>query len=464
MVTLLSQGISIAIQLAGTVILARLLLPEDYGILAMVAAVTSFAGLFRDLGLSSAAIQQKNLTRAQQSNLFWLNVAMGTLLTGLVACASPLIVWFYGKSELLWVTVALSFSFLIGSFGSQHGAMLVRNMQYGRKAVTAISGALVGLVVSVALALQGWSYWALVWGNIAGGVTTTISLLVLSPFRPGAMAGGSGIRGMLKFGANVTAFDFVNYFARNLDNVLIGRLSGEASLGLYSRAYQLLMFPINAIRGPINAVAFPAMSRLPAGSIEFRNYYNGIANIVAALSMPITAFLFVNSKEVIYLSLGEQWGEVVPLFSVLAIASFLQPVASLRGTILLSSGQGRRYLMGGVISSSVVSAGFVIGSFWGAVGVAISYVASVLLLALPMHIYCIRGTAIRFGDFFRVIALPVFFSFVAAGLVFLVKEYLNGSTVLVRCMASLIVFLSIVIPFWFSVFKRSAFFGKSCQN
>ena len=155
MVTMVSQAASIGIQLTSTVVLARLLSPEDYGVIAMVMAVTSIAGLFRDLGLSSAAIQKKNLTRAQQSNLFWLNVVMGSLLTTIVAVGSPLVAWFYGKPELTAVTLALSASFLIGSIGTQHGAMLVRNMQFGRKAAATITGSVVSLVIAITLALNG---------------------------------------------------------------------------------------------------------------------------------------------------------------------------------------------------------------------------------------------------------------------------------------------------------------------
>jgi PST family polysaccharide transporter len=414
-VTLIFQGISIAIQLTGTVILARLLSPADYGILAMVMAVTSFAGLFRDLGLSSAAIQKKDLTRAQQSNLFWLNVAMGTLLTILVAAGSPLVVWFYGKPELLWVTIALSGSFLIGSFGSQHGAMLVRNMQFGRQAVAGISGALVGLAVSVTLALQGWSYWALVWGNLSGAVVTTILLLVLSPFRPGWFTMGSGIRDMLKFGANVTAFDFINYFHRNLDNVLIGKFVGAGALGFYSRAYSLLMLPINSLRGPINAVGFPALSRLQDQPAAYRDYYRKVTHILALASMPFTAFLFVSAKEIIHLLLGPAWGGIMPIFAILALVAFVQPVLTLWGMVVLSRGMGRRYVHLGIFNTVCSAIGFVAGLPWGAVGVATGYAIVTYVTAIPILTWAFHGTPLRLRDFFAGTARPFAASVLAAG-------------------------------------------------
>jgi len=340
MVTMLAQAVTIVVQLTSTVVLARLLSPEDYGVMAMVMAVTAFAGLFREMGLSSAAIQKKDLTRGQQSNLFWLNVAMGGLLTLIVALGSPMVAWFYQKPELTSVTLALSANFFIGSLATQHGAMLVRRMQFGRKSVATIVGAVVNLIVAISLAMRGMGYWSLVWGTLLGGITSTILILVLSPFKPELPSKGQGIREMLGFGANVTAFNFVNYFARNLDNLLIGRVWGAGALGNYSRAYALLMFPITSIRGPITSVAFPAMSRLQEEPKAYRAYYRRLIMVLANLTMPISAFLFVAASPVILLVLGEKWTGVIPIFSILALTAFIQTPYSMTGMVQLTLGRG----------------------------------------------------------------------------------------------------------------------------
>ncbi|MDB4387476.1 lipopolysaccharide biosynthesis protein [Akkermansiaceae bacterium] len=409
-VTMLSQGISIAIQLASTVTLARLLSPNDYGVMAMVMAVTGFAGLFRDLGLSSASIQKKDLTTAQQSNLFWINVGMGTLLTAMVASASPLVAWFYGKPELTAVTLALSSTFLIGSFGTQSGAMLVRIMQFGRQAAAGIAGALVGFAVSVTLAYKGLSYWSLVWGNLCGALVTTALLIKLSPFRPGMMSKGTGIREMLKFGANITAFDFVNYFHRNLDNLLIGRFIGSEALGIYSRAYSLLMLPLNTIRGPINAVGFPALSRLQNNPEQFRNYSRSITSIIAFFSMPLVAFLGVSAGWIIPLVLGPGWDQSIEVFSILAIAAFLQPVSSMRGQVMLSMGRGDRYLRWGVANAIITSISFLVGINWGLNGLAMAYAIANTVIFYPSIRYAFYGTPIRQSDFFVPLLRPAFAS------------------------------------------------------
>lgn len=406
MVTFVSQGASVLIGLISTVVLARLLSPDDYGVMAMVVSVTSFAGLFRDLGLSSAAIQKHTLTTAQQSNLFWMNLALGSTLTACLVAASPLVVWFYNNPEVLWVTIALSSSFLINSLATQSGALLVREMRFGRQAAATISGAVVGLLVSVVLALRGFRYWSLVWGQVAGGLTSASLLFVLSPFRPGLPSRGTGLREMLKFGANITAFDFVNYFARNLDNILIGRFWGAEALGFYSRAYTLLMFPINNLRGPINAVAFPAMSRLQNQPAQFCAYYRKVTSLLAFVSMPLTAFLFVTAGPTIRLILGEKWSGVAPIFAVLAITGFIQPVASLRGLVLLSTGQGKRYFQWGLFNAVSVSIGFLCGISWGTFGIAAAYAGVNYLILYPSLLLAFQHTPLKPADFFGPIARP----------------------------------------------------------
>ncbi|OAM87860.1 hypothetical protein AW736_20195 [Termitidicoccus mucosus] len=413
MVTFGAQGISIAIQLASTVTLARLLSPDDYGVMAMVIAVTSFAGLFRDLGLSAAAIQKGTLTHAQMSNLFWLNVGMGILLTSALAASSPLVAWFYGKPELIPLTLLLSTTFLIGSLGTQHGALMQRELQFGRRAVTGIAGALAGLGVSIILALHGQGYWALAWGSITGGIVTTLLLFALSPFRPGLWTRGVGIRSMLKFGANITAFDFVNYFHRNLDNILIGKFWGADALGLYSRAYSLLMLPINTLRGPINAVGFPAMSRLQNQSDAFRDYYRKVTTFLALVSMPFSAFLFVASKPVIVLALGVQWIGIVPIFAILATVGFVQPVITLWGMVVLSRGMGKRYLQLGFFNAVCSIIGFSIGLHWGAIGVAAGYAVVTYITAYPILAWTFRGTPLCLKDFSTCIFRPFIASVIA---------------------------------------------------
>lgn len=425
-VTLVAQGISIGIQLASTIVLARLLSPNDYGIMSMVTTITAFAGLFRDLGLSSAAIQKKELTHAQQSNLFWINAGMGALLSVVVAGSAPLVAWFYKRHEVFWVTVALASTFFISSLGTQHGALLVRQMRFARQAGASIAGAATGFGLAVALAMAGCGYWALVWGGLANSLVTTSLLIILSPFRPGVPARRAGLRGILKFGAHITAFDFVNYFQRNLDNLLVGRVWGTGALGVYSRAYSLLMFPIASLRSPINAVAFPAMSRLQNEPEALRSYYLRITSLLAFTAMPLTAFLFVASKPIIALALGAKWFGVIPIFSYLALAAFIQPAAGFAGSLLLSLGQSDRYFRCGLFNAAAMSLGIVIGVHWGPTGVALGYAIANYVVLYPWLRWAFRDTPVRFRDFAEACAYPAMMSVLASALALACKPWIAG--------------------------------------
>ena len=461
-VTIGSQGITVAVQLVSTVILARILTPEDYGIIAMVTAITAFAALFRDLGLSSAAIQKKGLTAAQQSNLFWLNVLMGGFLTAVIAACAPLVARFYDKPELLNVTLVLSTSFIITSLGTQHRAMLLRRMQFGRIAGARISGALVTLGVSVVSGLKGYAYWSLVWGTLAGTMVTTLLLFLLSPFSPGLPNRGSGVRELVGFGANVTSFNFVNYFSRNLDNILIGKFVGSDALGIYGRAYQLLMFPTVNLRAPIESVAFPAMSQLDPRSDEFRTYYCDLISLLALLTMPLMAWMFVSAPEIIALVLGERWASVVPVFTILSVAGFIQPVASMRGIILLSSGQSKKLLISGLLTSIATSVAFLVGIMWGVVGVASAYALVVWLLFYPMFLYTIYNTSIQPMDLFISIIRPLIAS--SCGLLicrYCVSDFLGNNLMLSMFLKAGIIFFLAAIVFFADTNRRNLLYAIS---
>jgi PST family polysaccharide transporter len=431
-VTVGAQAASIIIQLLSTVTLARLLSPADYGFVAMVMAVTGFVGLFRDFGLSAAAIQRTELTSAQQSGLFWLNVLIGGSLTILLATASPLVAWFYGEPKLMSITQALSITFLLASAGTQSGVSLVREMRFDKQAGATISGALVTLAVSVWAASRGMGYWALVWGNIVGTATSTGLLLWLSSFRPMWPRKNIGARSLVSFGASITAFDFVNYFQRNLDNILIGKLCTADVLGLYSRAYQLLMFPINAIRGPINSVAFPAMSKLQIERDKLRDYYLQTTTLIAFLSMPLCAFCYISVDPLVRILLGEKWIGVSSIFKWLAAAAFIQPAAGFSGSLVMSLGQGRRYLYGGIFNSIVICLGFAIGVQWGAIGVAMSYAITNYIILYPWLSYAFRKTPVTFIDFCSALKLPILVSIAGLAIAAPIALMIKGSPALLQ--------------------------------
>lgn len=405
-ITLVSQAATVALQLVSTVVLARMLTPDDYGVLGMVLSFVALAALFKDLGLSSAAIQKADLTVAQQSNLFWINTLFGLLLTLVFAASAPLVAWFYQRPELLGMTWALSLTFVLGGLSAQHNAMMVRHMQFGRQAIVNIAGVAVTFAVSVGLAYLGYGFWALGWGHVSGAAARTLLIWAFSPFLPGGWKRGVGTMGMIRFGANVTGFNFVNYFSRNLDNILIGKFVGADALGVYGRAYHLMLFPIQNLRGPIDAVTYPALCRLQDQPDEWRKYHMQTLRVLAFLTMPLVAWMYLVSEPLILWLLGENWAEVVPLFQILAIVAFIQPTASMVGSVLLSVGRSTSYFRLGMANAMVYSAGFAVGLNWGPQGVAWSFAVTTYLVLVPSLLFTYSGTKLRLQDFFSATAFP----------------------------------------------------------
>lgn len=379
----------------------------------MVTAFTGLAMVFKDAGLSMATVQRDYITHEQVSNLFWINVTLGVLLTITVAGVSPLLVRYYGEPQLAKVAVAIASIYTISGLGVQHMALLKRQMRFGTLAIIDTASTIVAVTGGVILASNGAGYWALVGVLILQPLVSTVATWCSLPWRPGPPIRGAGVRSLLAFGGHLTGFDFVNYFSRNADKMLLGRLSGSGALGLYSRAYDLMMLPVVTIRAPLISVALPAMSRLQGESSKYRSYYRQMTEALALLTMPIASILFVTADQLIEFALGPEWIGASPIFRALAFVAFLQPSAGLRGLVLLTSGQGKRYFRLGVGIAIVTVLAFVVGASWGPIGVAVAFTIANYLMLGPTLWYAFYGSPVKIGDYFGAVQVPAVCSLLA---------------------------------------------------
>ena len=435
-VTFIGQCLKFILNLVSTMILARLLLPQDFGLIAMVTAITSFVLVFNDLGLSAATLQRPNINNEQISTLFWINVALGILLMCITSALAPVIAWFYQDSRLTMVTVALSVAFLFGGFTVQHQALLRRQMRLFPLAMIDVSSMAAGILTAILCAWAGLEYWALVWMQIATAVANALGVWLASGWTPVRPVRRSGVRSMAAFGGYLTGFNFVNYFARNLDSVLIGRVCGTGPLGLYSRAYSLLMFPIGQITAPMSAVAVPALSRLQNEPERYRSYYLKAIRIIAYLSFPLVMALAILSTEVITLVLGQQWLDAAPIFRILAVTAMFQPIVSTVGWLYISLGQSKRMAVWGVASSAFIISSFLIGVQWGALGVAASYAVCQIFLIYPCLSVAMAKSPLTPSDVFRVAYRPFFFSLCIGIGMLAAKMFISMSHPVLICLFS----------------------------
>lgn len=404
------QGVKFILNLGSTMALARLLSPQDFGVTAMVTAVTGFIMVFNDLGLSMATVQQTEINHGQVSTLFWINVALGALLMLITITLAPAVAWFYDERSLIAVTAALSITFLLAGLTVQHQALLRRQMRLKAVATIDVAAMAVGSLTAIYCASHAMGYWALVMMQIATATVTTAGVWIAADWIPALPRRRTGVRSMLAFGGYLMGFSTVNYFARNFDNVLIGRFCGAQALGLYSRAYSLLLFPIGQITAPMTAVAVPALSRLKGEPERYRNYYLKAIRVIAYLSFPLVTALAVLAPEVIVLILGAQWLDAAPIFRVLAITAMFQPIVGTVGWLYISLGQSRRMAKWGVVACTLLVVSFVIGLPWGPIGVAFSYATCALLLIHPQFIVATRYSPLKPCDIYKAIYRPFLLS------------------------------------------------------
>jgi PST family polysaccharide transporter len=317
-------------------------------------------------------------------------------------------------------------AFLIGGLTTQHQALLRRQMRFGALAAIEISALVAGIAAALLSALYGAGYWALVIMHVAREATSTAGVWILCDWRPGPPARRSGVGAMVRFGGNLTGYNVVNYMGRNLDDVLLGRFWGTAQLGLYSKAYQLLVLPLTHINAPISSVVMPGLSRLQGDAQRLRNYYLGALAAVTSLTLPVVMATILLSGEIVQVILGSQWREAVPILRILAISAFVQPICNTAGWLYTSTGRTRALLRWGVFASACIVAAIVVGLPYGAVGVALCYSIAVVALAWPCMDLAIRGTAISMSDLARSVRRPVFATAVAGAACLVTKAVTGG--------------------------------------
>jgi PST family polysaccharide transporter len=406
-VTLAAQGLRFALQIGSTMILARLLVPGDFGLIGMAAAVTGFVALFRDLGLSQATVQRETITHADVNALFWVNVGVSVVLALVTVALAPLLGWFYGDSRVTGITMALGIGFLFGGITVQHQALLDRQMRFASRGAVDVGSLAVGAVAGVLAAVLGAGYWSLVAQTLAMTVSASMGYWMLSRWRPGRPAWSSAARSMLHFGGHLTGFQVVNYLGRNVDNLLIGRVWGAGPLGLYTRAYQLLMLPIRQVNAPLASVGMPALGRLRNEPERYRAIYLRVLEKIALLTMPGVALLIGTSDWIIRLVLGPGWEGAAAIFTWLGVAALIQPAANTTGWLFISQERGRDMFRWGIIGTVISVAAILAGLPWGVVGVAAVYAGSDIVLKTPLLFWYVgRSGPVGAADLYRALITP----------------------------------------------------------
>jgi O-antigen/teichoic acid export membrane protein len=417
------------LRLVSIAILARLLIPEHFGLIGMATAVTAIAGLVGDLGLSTATVQRREINHKQVTNLFWINVALGALLGLVILATAPAVAAFYRDPRLAPITMAFSITFLFGGLTVQHQALLTRQMKQAQMSFIRLGSSVLGVGLAVLLAIRGYGYWALVWQEIARSLLNAIAVLVCCPWLPGLPCRDGKIGDLLRLGRNLSLTYFLNALISNLDRFLIGRFFGAEPVGLFRQAQGLIVTPIEQLNAPIQSVSQPALSILQDDPDRYRRYYRKIVFVVGLVTMPLAALAVVYAEEITLVVLGEKWSGAASLLRIFGIAYFIRPVLGMAGLVLITCGQSDRLLTFALIRNGILVLFTLVGIRWGAEGVALGQLATTLVLTLPSLYYSFARSPVTVATFIGAIRTPLVASAVMVAVLLAFRSFIPAMEV-----------------------------------
>ncbi|MGA2099247.1 MAG: lipopolysaccharide biosynthesis protein, partial [Candidatus Acidiferrum sp.] len=414
-----------AVSMASTAVLARLVSPGDYGLLAMVATITVLAQAISDFGLSWATVQREQLDRNQIDSLFFMNCAFGLFLTIICFLTAPYVAKFYHHAELTKIVIACSGVLLLSAVAVQPTALLRRQMKLKELSACALWSLTISAVISMFLAWLGFGYWALVAQLVLQQVIATVLSFPMSRYYPRLPLNFLNIGTLLTFGGYSAAYGIVNYFARNLDNVLIGKVWGAVALGYYSRAYFLMTLPGMLVIAGFSGVLIPSLASLRKEPDRMQSAYLRAIRLITVLGCSVAVGLAATATEAVELVYGPKWHAVVPIMLWLSAASILQPIQNTAQWLYIVAERGRgMFLMGLLVAGSAVLA-FALSIRFGPVAVARSYAISNTIIAFPVLLMAHRACGLHIKKTIAESAPLVLCALIMGAVVYLVGIGLN---------------------------------------
>lgn len=398
-----SQGLSFLVN----IVVARLLFPEDFGVLGMAAVYIELVSILSDLGLNASIIQRKDVSRTQLSTCFWLNMMIAVVLIGVSALCAPLVAQFYRTEVLSSVIIVSSLSFIPRMMGSVHKSLLTRELAFKTLAAPDVIGILVFSILVIPMAWSGLGLWSIIFANLAGAWATTAGLWKWSGWRPSWVFDWKGYKTLLSFGSKVLGEQLIGYINLNIDYLLIGRLLGTSALGIYTLAFNLMTFPLRKIAQMVTRVTFPAFSQRQHDNEALRDAYLKTIRYISLVTFPLLTGLGILADDFIRVIYTEKWaGAILPL-QIMCIDGLARTISTTTGSIQYAKGRADIGFKWKIFTLFVIPPSVVIGTRYGVAGVAVAVTAATLFLAPIIQIITNRLIELRMRTFLKAL-LPAF--------------------------------------------------------
>ncbi len=382
-----SQLFRIITQIISITVLTRFIEPSEFGILALATIITNFALVIKDLGLSSAIIQKKELTNALKNTVFWLNILFGFSLYILIIILSKPISNYYEQNKLINVLWLLGAIFPISSISALHQALLERDSRFKIIAKIEIISSLFGVVIALILAINNYGVYSIVYQLILTQLISSILILINKKWVPTFTFNKKQIKSILEFSSNITIFNIINYFSRNADNIIVGSTFSTTILGVYNLAYRIMLFPLQSVTFIANRSLYPIMSRKQENNKELKKLYLKAIMVVMLITTPMMMGLAYLRAEFVDIFFSENWEYLSELLLWLSLTGILQSAVSTTGAVFMAKNRTRILLLLGIFGTALNLIAFFIGSQFSIIFFAQCYFIANLINLLP-PLYC----------------------------------------------------------------------------
>ncbi|HEY3175615.1 MAG TPA: MOP flippase family protein [Candidatus Polarisedimenticolia bacterium] len=442
--TATSQAVRQVLQVAVTAILARYLVPEDFGMIGMAAVTLAFVAPLNEMGMGAALIQRKDLSPRHATAVFWSQIAMASAVAALMAAGAPIVAGFFKRPDLVPLLRLMCWNLPVGAAASAPQALLARRLSFGRiAAVETISLAGAG-AIAAAMAVTGWGVWSLAGQALAGTAITTILVIPMSGISPLSRADRptrAHLMELARFSAPLTGYQLLNFLSRNIDDILIGRFLGAEALGFYQMAYRVMMYPLQKVSGIVGRVSFPAFASMQDDTERIRRGYLRTVRYIALVTFPMMAAVMVAAPELTGVLFGPAWAPVASLIVVLSLAGMAGSIGTTVGSLFLSRGRSDLMLKWELVASTCYAAAIAFGLMWGLMGVAVSYTITALILWPISHVIANRLIDLPMKSFFHalvpqaLLAVSLASVLLAVKVIWLPAEPVAQAAFLVSCAA-----------------------------
>ncbi len=354
-----------------TIILARILAPEIFGLVAMVTIFTGYANILINFGFSIAIIQKKELSQLALNSMFWTTVGIGIIVFLITCLLSPFIAKLYDDERLILITIAIASSFIFSALNVVQDALFVRDLDFKSLTIRKMGALFISGLVAIPLAVWGFSYWSLVAQKVSVVVATTFFLWSLSKWRPKFEFSFSALKSVFNLSGSIFVNSTFSYFANNFDNYYIGKYFSPFDLGIYSKSFSLISLPTTNISQVLTSVLLPAFSKIQDEKSKVGGYYLNITKFILFITIPLMIVVFLASEPIILLLFGEKWVAAAPFFRIFSFSGILASYNTLTGTVVISQGRDDLINLGTILKRPSVVVGILIGSTFGVMGIAV---------------------------------------------------------------------------------------------